>query len=1737
ADAETSLDFHADSIPDDDIQIIDAEYYTAEDTSYDCCYTYVGDVETQCIDTGSPGGSEACGPSMLEAKCAAANESVNQTFCADAYTTSSDTDYVRANVSIPRKYDPDCLLYQLVVCESPGGCRKELNQALSIGSNYTAAAGGDGCDLDYLPAVMLRTPADANTTNVNNVSLMCRVEDTQGIKNVTVYTNVSGSWSANQTIFPYGKNLLGSNSRFEYPLPANHYGNETWWQCVGTCAQNSTYSISGTSSMQVTNGGYIRRWMAPGYDSGGVNTNTTTIEVGKTYTLSYWARSNLSSGSYNLAYIFDVTGVATPVTGTISGNTDWTLYSYTFTVSGITGDPEIRLPWPNSAVGNVWIDDVQLEEGAIRTEHVENSPYLLVDIDGACSIEEECMSAANNIVVTQHKNNWTYVSPSVLNIDNDYYYCSNNCMLNFTLSNITEDGTYRWVVWAREVASGAVLQISKDGQNWVDWSGSTGLMLFGGLNVTVENGILGPLYVRMIGGTSSSHLDAIYLIPYHLKEYNASLNLNSLADGNYKWNCLATDNSSQENFAPANYTFTIDTNTAPVVTLQSPASASYDDDGSVLFNCSATDDGTLDTAVLYTNYTGSWAPNGSMALSGSSDWANFTSIFPLNKTIVWNCLINDTGGMEAWAGTNNTLIILHDFPPTVNLNSPADSQIIYTSSADYMCNATDEYGITNITLYSNTSGTWAQRETRWVGEPTATSSSIIIYHFNNESAYGENGSVIHDFSGNGLDGQSGFGSCSESWVDTPLGKGMLLEEGSGCTALTSPNSDLYGSTGNLTLEAWINLNDNTSNSLILNKHIDASANMTFRLYYASASSALSFQVGQSDLTLQGGTFADTTLAENTWYHVVARANGTELNVFVNGVKSSDSYAYDGTIYDASSMLVIGPYTTLSGSYMTIDEAATYNQPLSDAEILAHYNYGAKEYSINFTESGLGQGNYLWSCLAADTTDNLAYAAVNRTYSIDIEAPNVQFELPSPANQSTIPTSTQMINVSTGENVSSCTLTWLGTGATWWNSSFLAREEINITNNQASAITNFPAYVHIAKKSAMQSTYADLRIVNGSCGSGQTTLLAYEIEKGNSTGAELWVRFPNFAVGKNTVCVYYGNEFASSGENVTGVWDSNYLTVQHLDETSGTHEDSSSNNKDGTNVGSTQNAAGKIDGANSFDGVNDYVNFTQVMSGNVATYGGWFYFNSLTCPGGYCVPVQQAPATDNGYEMYTAGSTNIYCFDGATETAAKAFSISTWFHAMCVHTGTNMYLYVNGVPTAARATTRNVQATSFVIGGGAQQNTYWFNGSIDDIRVSNVARSTAYIAMSYQIVANQATLVSVDTEETLYSMELHNDSANTWANYTLTGLTTGFYDFDVTCMDLGGLTGTSEQRTVNVNYLPTVQSVSLTPTSPNTTVQLNCTFNITDADNATFTANYTWWNGTTAAITGSTAVSSGVNTSIYLGAGNTTKGETWKCEIKGYDGYTYSAGTNSTGRTIINTVPTTPTLLFPSNGNTTIRNRSMNINWTDSTDADADSITYILNVTTDAGYSCGVEINTNGITTSNYTPTTDLCVSVPYNWTVTPYDGEAYGTATAIWNFTIQEYLSADLTDNETSFGSIALLQTKNSTAEGVNDPMVIENVGNIPGNITIHATDSLWVAQPLNTSYFQFRIWNTSETGSFDWATAHTTFTPVNDTSALGAVNLSYVDTNDEARIDYEITVPTSEPAGNKITSMVVMLE
>ena len=242
--------------------------------------------------------------------------------------------------------------------------------------------------------------------------------------------------------------------------------------------------------------------------------------------------------------------------------------------------------------------------------------------------------------------------------------------------------------------------------------------------------------------------------------------------------------------------------------------------------------------------------------------------------------------------------------------------------------------------------------------------------------------------------------------------------------------------------------------------------------------------------------------------------------------------------------------------------------------------------------------------------------------------------------------------------------------------------------------------------------------------------------------------------------------------------------------------------------------------------------------------------------------------------------------------------------------------------------------------------------------------------------------------------------------------------------------------------------------------------------------------------------------------------------------------------ISNTVPDVPTQFFPGDGNET-KERKVLLNWS-SNDIDDDNITYDLIIhriyCNDPEYCSVSMINETNLTVPEYT-TTLLDVDAAYNWSVRAYDGSSYSNWSSVRNFTVIPEISIDIYNEEIYFGEFNRSAPMLNTSSLGLGPMQIENDGNVFVNLKIKALDSIFESVGLGTEYFQFRAYESSETGSFNLSGSATSWTnmPVNYTKLADKVDFN--NTRDLVNIGLGVKVPHDEPPGKKESTIIVEAE
>lgn len=274
--------------------------------------------------------------------------------------------------------------------------------------------------------------------------------------------------------------------------------------------------------------------------------------------------------------------------------------------------------------------------------------------------------------------------------------------------------------------------------------------------------------------------------------------------------------------------------------------------------------------------------------------------------------------------------------------------------------------------------------------------------------------------------------------------------------------------------------------------------------------------------------------------------------------------------------------------------------------------------------------------------------------------------------------------------------------------------------------------------------------------GITSLLNWEVESYDSTNGILvaWVKIPTLSHTTNTVFyMQYGNPAIVSfqGGTASTVWDANYLGVYHLG--AGLNVNDSKGLHNGTNHGATASTSGRIDGCGSFVAANSqYIDLASDMNPTAITYSAWIKATSY--PGTYTAIVGRR-AGGNYSLLGTTGGSGLTVFMATTGGNSSyvggphVLSTGVWYYVTAVYSSAvGLIGYVNaasdgaGVANGALLTGAGQTEIGNDIGGVGLR--FW-DGLIDEVRISNIARSIDWITTEYNNQKSGSTFVSLGTE--------------------------------------------------------------------------------------------------------------------------------------------------------------------------------------------------------------------------------------------------------------------------------------------------------------------------------------------------------------------------------------------------------
>lgn len=278
--------------------------------------------------------------------------------------------------------------------------------------------------------------------------------------------------------------------------------------------------------------------------------------------------------------------------------------------------------------------------------------------------------------------------------------------------------------------------------------------------------------------------------------------------------------------------------------------------------------------------------------------------------------------------------------------------------------------------------------------------------------------------------------------------------------------------------------------------------------------------------------------------------------------------------------------------------------------------------------------------------------------------------------------------------------------------------------------------------------------------GLTTKLPWETEVYTAASGLViyWVNIPTVATASNTVFyMAYGDATITTDQsNKTGTWNTNFKGVYHLQSD---YSDSSSVASSLTSHGGTP-TAGQIGNGLSLNGTTQYGNRSSSwVTAEPLTMTAWINASN----GG----VQISNLSASGWDgWYMSSNYAISTVTGNFTNSAAASQTGTpgtfQYIAAVVASSTSRKIAVNGVFGATNTTSivtvnpHNVASIGMAYHQGVIDN--FFAGVIDEVRISNVARSDDWLATEYANQQTGSTFLTEGAETPVGGSTAHNLSS-------------------------------------------------------------------------------------------------------------------------------------------------------------------------------------------------------------------------------------------------------------------------------------------------------------------------------------------------------------------------------------------
>lgn len=311
---------------------------------------------------------------------------------------------------------------------------------------------------------------------------------------------------------------------------------------------------------------------------------------------------------------------------------------------------------------------------------------------------------------------------------------------------------------------------------------------------------------------------------------------------------------------------------------------------------------------------------------------------------------------------------------------------------------------------------------------------------------------------------------------------------------------------------------------------------------------------------------------------------------------------------------------------------------------------------------------------------------------------------------------------------------------WWNEDWAYRKKITLDTTPvgadfSEAVNQIPMLVRL--HTGNFAYFLDIKPNGGDIrflASDDKTPLKFHIEKLDPLNevALIWVKLPVISANSNqqSIWMYYGNPNATAATDSGGTYDVNQVAVYHFNEKQAQPQDATAYANHAVAANAATKATALIAAGLNFEGEQSV---TLPQAPNIA----------INPQSGFTFSTWIRPAATNTdaviFEMNSAGQGLVIGMDAsglyarqtvsnnvAAEARAPALLPDKWQHLAFALSADKAVLYVDGTEVASSAVAVSSFSAAATIGASGDGKNY-LTAEIDEVHLSNIARSPAWIA--------------------------------------------------------------------------------------------------------------------------------------------------------------------------------------------------------------------------------------------------------------------------------------------------------------------------------------------------------------------------------------------------------------------------